>query len=365
METNCEQILRLMTVLNEILKISLGVTQPVLKEFVSEKTNNKLIQQLQDPLVLASRSLPYWCKHLLNSYKFLFPFETRQLYFTTTAFGVSRSIVWLQNKRDTLLSNLRGPSSQRVASGVRDDHEYRIGRLKHERVKIPREPSESLMRAAINALKFHATRKAILEIEFIDEEGTGLGPTLEFFSLIAAELQRKKLALWYCDFHNNADSDAFVHEKNGLFPAAYPVGTTNDHFESVLEYFNFMGIFIAKSLQDQRLVDIPFSHPFLKLVTSYKETTSDRDDDEHDDDSDSSGETNNHQIDIDGILDLDDLILIDPYRGNLLKQLKIELERGKLTNENSSDQNDDDNSSVVDDIIIEINQHKVNLDDLG
>ena len=40
-------------------------------------------------------------------------------------------------------------------------------------------------------IKAHAERKAILEVEFLGEEGTGLGPTLEFFALVAAELQRK------------------------------------------------------------------------------------------------------------------------------------------------------------------------------
>jgi E3 ubiquitin-protein ligase HECTD1 len=40
-------------------------------------------------------------------------------------------------------------------------------------------------------MKTHAERKSILEVEFIDEEGTGLGPTLEFFALVAAELQSK------------------------------------------------------------------------------------------------------------------------------------------------------------------------------
>ena len=143
---NVDQVLQLLKILNNIIydrkqenekdiekAVHHNSAPDFRKEFISEKINNKLIQQLQDPLVLASRSLPDWCKSLLYSYKYLFPFETRQLYFTTTAFGVSRSIVWLQNKRDTLLTNLRGPVSQRV---LRDDHEFRIGRLKHERIKI-------------------------------------------------------------------------------------------------------------------------------------------------------------------------------------------------------------------------------------
>ena len=36
-------------------------------------------------------------------------------------------------------------------------------------------------------------------MEFIGEEGTGLGPTLEFYALVAAELQRKSLGIWLVD----------------------------------------------------------------------------------------------------------------------------------------------------------------------
>lgn len=58
--------------------------------FMSKKITNKLLQQIQDPLVLSSNSLPDWCENLNQSCPFLFPFETRQLYFSCTAFGASR-----------------------------------------------------------------------------------------------------------------------------------------------------------------------------------------------------------------------------------------------------------------------------------
>jgi len=32
----------------------------------------------------------------------------------------------------------------------------------------------------------------------VGEEGTGLGPSLEFYALVAAELQRKSLGIWLC-----------------------------------------------------------------------------------------------------------------------------------------------------------------------
>lgn len=38
-----------------------------------------------------------------------------------------------------------------------------------------------------------------MQIEFTNEEGTGLGPTLEFYALVSAELQRKSLAMWLTD----------------------------------------------------------------------------------------------------------------------------------------------------------------------
>ena len=39
----------------------------------------------------------------------------------------------------------------------------------------------------------------VLQVEFQSEEGTGLGPTLEFYALVAAEVQRKCLGMWLCD----------------------------------------------------------------------------------------------------------------------------------------------------------------------
>jgi hypothetical protein len=325
------------------------------KEFISNKINNKLVQQLHDPLVLASRSMPDWCKSFLANYNFLFPFETRQLYFTTTAFGVSRSIVWLQNKRDALLATLRGHNQQQRGGVVRsmnnDDHmigEFRIGRLKHERIKIPREPRDNLLRSAINALKFHANRKAILEIEFIEEEGTGLGPTLEFFSLIATELQRKNYAMWYSDNVESETSNDFIHQKCGLFPAHYP--PEGNDLQNVLELFHFMGIFMAKSLQDQRLVDIPFSQPFLKMLCNLDHNNYSS---PFPKDNKNSLE-NNNRIDIDGILTFDDLQLIDPHRGMLLKQFK------KIVDDRKK-------NPILDgsEILVEINGAKVSLQDLG
>ena len=74
-----------------------------IETFNSKRVTNKLVQQIQDSLVLASNALPEWCHELTSSCPMIFPFETRLLYFQCTAFGASRSIVWLQNQRDQVI----------------------------------------------------------------------------------------------------------------------------------------------------------------------------------------------------------------------------------------------------------------------
>lgn len=51
----------------------------------------------------------------------------------------------------------RGPMPRRE-----DSHEYRVGRLKHERVVVPR--SENLLEWAMQVMRYHCSRKAVLEV---------------------------------------------------------------------------------------------------------------------------------------------------------------------------------------------------------
>lgn len=77
-----------------------------------------------------------------------------------------------------------------------------LGRLRREVAKVPR-PSAlvyaatelggveeaSFWEAAKDLMIGHAGRKQELEVGFLDEEGTGLGPTMEFYALLSAELR--------------------------------------------------------------------------------------------------------------------------------------------------------------------------------
>ncbi|XP_033735284.1 E3 ubiquitin-protein ligase HECTD1-like isoform X2 [Pecten maximus] len=240
------------------------------EDFISKKITNKLVQQTQDPLVLASNALPDWCEKLTKYCPMLCSFETRQIYFTCTAFGSSRAIVWLQDRRDATLERSRGPMPRRDEGG-----EYRIGRLKHERVRIPR--GERLLDWAVQVMKYHSHRKSVLEIEFEKEEGTGLGPSLEFYALIAAEMQRKELGLWLCDdeFTDNLEREVdighgvkppgfYIQRAGGLFPAPLPQDSAD--IPRVEKLFHFLGTLLAKCVQDKRLIDLPLARSFFKLM---------------------------------------------------------------------------------------------------
>ncbi|XP_037958310.1 E3 ubiquitin-protein ligase Ufd4 isoform X2 [Teleopsis dalmanni] len=362
---------------NDLLGIE-AVLPP--EAFMSKKLTNKLQQQIQDPLVLASNALPNWCEDLNQSCPFLFPFETRQAYFNFTAFGASRSIVCLQSQRDVTIERTRMPG---LSPRREEHHEFRVGRLKHERVKVPR--TDKLLEWAIQVMKVHCNRKSVLEVEFVGEEGTGLGPTLEFYALVASEIQRKDLCMWLCDDENgeeflimpevgSGESPDYQSEvkpvgyyvnrrEHGLFPA--PLPQQSEICDHVSKYFWFLGVFIAKVLQDMRLVDLPLSNAFLKLLCHNKvlsngvhqiqSTTATEDlmaTSVISEDSELADTCSkllsidyNQRSWYDGVLTYENLLEIDPLRYEFIKELQELLSRKQaiecevnLTNEEKNEQ---------------------------
>lgn len=267
MATSCVRVLR---------RLRAAAPELPAEPFLSTKLTNKLHLQLQEPLALAAAATPHWCQQLIDWCPFLFPLETRQMFFACTAFGTSRTIVWLQAQRDRALDRQRATNTVSPRRAELEATEFRMGRLRHERVRIPRDPD--MLRSAIQVMRVHASRKSVLEVEFAGEEGTGLGPTLEFYALVAAELQRADLALWLHDAPLHVDDDAplhlmqptekppgyYVSRPGGLFPA--PLPQESPICDKVCKYFWFLGVFLAKVLQDGRLVDLPLSEPFLRIM---------------------------------------------------------------------------------------------------
>eukprot|EP00494_Astrolonche_serrata_P031202 UN31471 len=124
-------------------------------------------------------------------------------------------------------------------------------------------------------MEMFSNQKAVLEVEYFGEVGTGLGPTLEFYTLLSHDLQRVGLGLWRSDSdsleakkldsHSPADSRNLVQAPLGLFPRPWPPSTASSEgskFFKVVEYFRLVGRIMAKALQDGRLLDLPLSTAF-------------------------------------------------------------------------------------------------------
>ncbi|KAL0356582.1 UNVERIFIED_CONTAM: E3 ubiquitin-protein ligase UPL3 [Sesamum calycinum] len=210
------------------------------EDFVNSKLTPKLARQIQDALALCSGSLPSWCYQLTKACPFLFPFETRRQYFYSTAFGLSRALYRLQQQQG---ADGHGSTSER---------EVRVGRLQRQKVRVSR---NRILDSAAKVMEMYCSQKAVLEVEYFGEVGTGLGPTLEFYTLLSHDLQKVGLGMWR--------SSSPVGGTLRILVADTSAGS---QFAKVVEYFRLLGRVMAKALQDGRLLDLPLSAAFYKLV---------------------------------------------------------------------------------------------------
>lgn len=56
------------------------------------------------------------------------------------------------------------------------------------------------MESAVKVMDMYAGSQSVLELEYFGEAGTGLGPTLEFYTMISHEIQRKGMNMWRGDY---------------------------------------------------------------------------------------------------------------------------------------------------------------------
>ncbi|TVU13329.1 hypothetical protein EJB05_40379 [Eragrostis curvula] len=290
-------------------------TKVPLEEFVNSKLTPKLARQIQDVLALCSGSLPSWCYQLTRACPFLFPFETRRQYFYSTAFGLSRALHRLQQQ----------PGDNNNAASER---EVRVGRLQRQKVRVSR---NRILDSAAKVMEMFSNQKAVLEVEYFGEVGTGLGPTLEFYTLLSRDLQRVDLGLWRSHSPDdsgmqidgsaddltakNLDSDSLVESRNlvqaplGLFPKPWPpsaIASEGSKFFKVVEHFRLVGRVMAKALQDGRLLDLPLSTAFYKLLLGQE-------------------------------LDLYDILSFDAEFGKILQELQILVERKRFLESSSGE----------------------------
>ncbi|NXN90535.1 TRIPC ligase, partial [Bombycilla garrulus] len=225
-------------------------------EFINSKLTAKANRQLQDPLVIMTGNIPTWLTELGKTCPFFFPFDTRQMLFYVTAFDRDRAMQRLLDTNPEI--NQSDSQDSRVAP-----------RLDRKKRTVNR---DELLKQAESVMQDLGSSRAMLEIQYENEVGTGLGPTLEFYALVSQELQRADLGLWrgeevtLANPKGTQEGTKYIHNLQGLF--ALPFGRTAKpaHIAKVKMKFRFLGKLMAKAIMDFRLVDLPLGLPFYKWM---------------------------------------------------------------------------------------------------
>ncbi|KZT55287.1 hypothetical protein CALCODRAFT_498890 [Calocera cornea HHB12733] len=219
--------------------------------FVNNKLSAKLSRQMEEIMIVASSCLPDWALELPQNFPFLFPFATRYHFVQSTSLGYARLLLRWQSQFARENENSR-----------RNEVNRQLGQLKRQKLRVAR---KQLLESAIKIMDMGFSKSSsILEIEFYDEVGTGLGPTLEFYALTSKEFARRDLRMW-----RDADTQQrgmYVFHPTGLFPAPFPIDSKPEMVKSKLHLFHVLGQFVGKAMLDSRIIDIHFNRIFMRMV---------------------------------------------------------------------------------------------------
>ncbi|KAM9811683.1 E3 ubiquitin-protein ligase TRIP12 isoform 2-T5 [Syngnathus typhle] len=229
-------------------------------EFINSKLTAKANRQLQDPLVIMTGNIPTWLIELGKTCPFFFPFDTRQMLFYVTAFDRDRAMQRLLDTNPEI--NQSDSQDSRVAP-----------RLDRKKRTINR---DELLKQAESVMQDLGSSRAMLEIQYENEVGTGLGPTLEFYALVSQELQRADLGLWrgeevtLTNPKGSQEGMKYMFSTRGLFAVPFGRTTKPAHIAKIKMKFRFLGKLMAKAIMDFRLLDLPLGLPFYKWMLRHE-----------------------------------------------------------------------------------------------
>ncbi|XP_059187713.1 E3 ubiquitin-protein ligase TRIP12 isoform X4 [Centropristis striata] len=236
-------------------------------EFINSKLTAKANRQLQDPLVIMTGNIPTWLIELGKTCPFFFPFDTRQMLFYVTAFDRDRAMQRLLDTNPEI--NQSDSQDSRVAP-----------RLDRKKRTINR---DELLKQAESVMQDLGSSRAMLEIQYENEVGTGLGPTLEFYALVSQELQRADLGLWrgeevtLANPKGSQEGTKYMFSSRGLFAVPFGRTTKPAHIAKIKMKFRFLGKLMAKAIMDFRLLDLPLGLPFYKWMLRHELSISSHD----------------------------------------------------------------------------------------
>jgi E3 ubiquitin-protein ligase TRIP12 len=188
---------------------------------------HRLSSGLKSPFLVMTLASPE--VQIIANFPFLFSFDLRQFVFQATA-----TDVWsgLSAYTKRFMGRKFVDPHNHIKCHVRREHIFEDGvRLVHT--------------VGVTPLHF--------ELIFRGEEGIGLGPTQEFFTLFSRELSSVERGMWRSAWDNKSP---YAANQQGLFPM----------FSADPKLFFILGVLCAKALQMGFIVPLPFNVAFFKMV---------------------------------------------------------------------------------------------------
>ena len=212
------------------------------KLFLNSKIEQFISKLSVDMNKVKSTSFSILRKYITENNFWFSKFRTRFISLKTSFSPKFKSLIFLQNyiKQNASNSNNIPKYSTTLTNTMR---------LK---INVDR---DKIIESGLNILNYENTFlfQGFLEFEYKGEIGNGVGPTLEFYTLIIDKIREDK-NMWY-------------KTTNGyLFPKLLNPNENNDE---ILEKFKLLGFIIGRAIYDDRLLDIPLSNEFWGLLLNY------------------------------------------------------------------------------------------------
>jgi len=192
-----------------------------------------------DGFKVSSTTFPILGKYIVNNNYCMTRFPTRLLSFKTSFSSSYKSLINLQNHMKHNNPNYHS--------------KYSVTLKKTMRIKINVE-RDKIIEHGFNIINDDITSKfkGYLEFEYSGEIGNGLGPTLEFYTLIIDKITENQ-DLWY----KTTDGT--------LYPRLL-CDKEIDMNQNIIRLFKLLGYIIGRAIYDDRLLDIPLNKVFWNLV---------------------------------------------------------------------------------------------------
>ena len=186
---------------------------------LSGRLSDSVTEYFSNPLFLSTGKFPAWIETVQRMCPWILSVAARRDLFVGKYFGNLRSVI------------PRLP--------------VRLTTIARQKIKLNR---KKLIESALLIMKtFSSNRETILEMEFLGEEGTGSGPTNEFYSLVSGALVNEAGLFRRC-------------RDGGLFPA-----------NAAADRWNLIGFLVGRALLDSRLIGLDFSPLFWDCVKGAQE----------------------------------------------------------------------------------------------